>query len=163
MRVIAAPDADAAIAPTRTAASLLLIIVILVAFAIAGAANMVLADRIYGERGLQPQIDAQKAQGTLYVRQVADYELQLEEQNRQLTALAEARLAAAHRGEQLALADLPPVLATPPLQERVEELERLNAKLKVDNDAWRRANPVVTPRGPSVVRTQRGQRLPGQP
>jgi hypothetical protein len=162
MRVIAAPDADAALAPTRTAASLLLIIVILVAFAIAGAANLVLADRIYGDRGLQPQIDAQLKEGTLYVRQVADYEIELIEQNRELTAIAEARLAAAQRGEQLPAVELPPVLATPPLQERVEELERLNTKLKATNEAWRAANPVVT-RGSTVVHTRRGQRLPGQP
>jgi hypothetical protein len=107
------PEVNAATRATRALASLLLIVVMLVALGIAILAIGVLSNSIYGEGGYRDQIEAEQRIDTA-ARQVVEFgdelvlDTELMRQTREVSA----------------------PLLIPPLLEQIDDLEEENARLR---------------------------------
>jgi hypothetical protein len=107
------PEVNAATRATRALASLLLIVVMLVALGIALLAIGVLSNSIYGDGGYQDQIEAEQRIDT-GARQIVEYADELAADNELMRQTREVSAP----------------LLIPPLQEQIDDLEEENARLR---------------------------------
>lgn len=134
------PEANAATKATRALASLLLIVVMLVAIGIAILAIGVLSNSIYGPGGYQDQIEAEQRIDT-GARQIIEYSDQLVADNERMRQTREVSAP----------------LLIPPLQEQIDDLEEDNARLR---RTIRPTGPSGTDGGNRGNRPQRNE-IPG--
>jgi hypothetical protein len=131
------PEMNAATKATRTLASLLLIIVMLVALGIAFLSIAVLSNSIYGEGGYQEQIEAEQNIDP-FARQIVEYADELVEDNAEMRATQRATRP----------------LLIPPLLQQIDDLEAERQRLE---STIERPRPDTPNRG---ARPQRNE-IPG--